>query len=103
MQIDQAIETAIALVNELKKTQTYLLSGACPEQAELILVANQTVLLENLTEHFQQSLEQLNMPEQRQIPVPTHQCKSCYKPAWHRNTEMDVCPSCGGDLKTFEE
>lgn len=100
MHIDQVIETAMALVNELKKTQTYLLSGACPEQAESILIANQTILLENLTEHFQQSSEYLNMPETK--AKPTYQCKSCYQPAWHQNTDMDVCPSCGGDLKSFE-
>jgi len=91
------------IVNELTKTQTYLLSGVCPEQAEPILIANQTVLLEDLTQHFEESLERLNMPQQKPVPTPTHQCKSCYKPAWHRNTDMDVCPSCGGDLKPFED
>jgi len=97
----QTIETAMVIVNELAKTQAYLLSGVCPEKAEPILIANQTVLLENLTEHFQQSMGFLDMPEQKE--KPTHQCKSCYKPAWHRNTDMDVCPSCGGDLKSFED
>ncbi|MGR6779425.1 hypothetical protein ACU5B6_25900 [Moritella viscosa] len=103
MKIDQTIETAMSLVNELKKTQKYLLSGACPEQAEPILIANQTNLLEDLTQHFKESLELLNMPQQKPVPTPTHQCKSCYKPAWHQNTDMDVCPSCGGDLKSFED
>ncbi|NRA84654.1 MAG: hypothetical protein HRU22_13055 [Gammaproteobacteria bacterium] len=96
---DQIIETAMVIVNELTKTQTYLLSGVCPEQAEPILIANQTILLNNLTEHFQHSLEYLGMPEQKE--KPTHQCKSCYKPAWYPDNNIDICLSCGGDLKSF--
>jgi len=101
MHKDQVIETAMAIVNELTKTQTYLLSGVCPEQAEPILIANQTILLNDLTEHFQQSLEYLDMPEQKE--KPTHQCNSCYKPAWNPDANIDICLSCGGDLKSFED
>lgn len=70
---EQTIKTAINLVDELTKTQTYLLSGACPESAEPILVANQTFLLGLLSEHFEESIRTFNISEQ--IEMPNQQCK----------------------------
>ena len=64
MRQDKVLKEALILLNELTHTQTYLLSGVCPEQVKPILMATQTILLSDLHDYLTESLGRLDRAKQ---------------------------------------